>query len=321
VLYVLDILVLTAHFLCVNLASGGPLVGAWLDWRGVRGDGAAARAAVTLARSSLVALVAGAALGLVLGLLRWDTNYRQLWVGPLSYKMHWAAVEAVFSLVLLLGWWLYLPGYAGGKRWATLTRGLVAVLASTNLLYHFPFLFSVAAHLHSRGYDASERINGAAFRRLMVLEETPALAVHVVLASLAVAGVATILVALREESAGGPEARDRLARYGAWWALAPSLLQLPVGLWTLTALPADAQSRIMGDSGLAILVFLAAIGSSLWLMGDLAHVAFGETHRSRLRRVVAAMLTTVALMTAMQQQARGFPQAVQKSSPSAQPSP
>lgn len=304
-LYLLDILVMTAHLVCVNLASGGPLVGAWLDWRGVRGDGAAARGAVTLARWSLAGLAVGAGLGLVLGTLRWDASYRELWLGPLNYKLHWAAAEAIFSLVLLLGWWLCLPGQAGGKRSAALARGFFALLSSANLLYHFPFLFSVAAHLHIRGYDAGDRINGAAFRQLMVMHETPALAVHVSLASLALAGVALIAVALRAERAGGPEVRDRLARCGAWWSLVPSLLQLPVGLWTLTTLPADAQSRIMGDSGLAILVFLAAIGSSLWLLSDLAQVAFGETARSRLWRVMAAMLTTVVLMIAMQQLARG----------------
>jgi hypothetical protein len=235
--------------------------------------------------------------------------------------MHWAVVEAVFSAVLLVGWWRCLPGHAGGKRWAWLTRGFIAILASTNLLYHFPFLFSVAAHLHSRGYEAGERINGAAFRQLMVLHETPALAVHVTLASLAVAGVAVIVMALREERAGGQDVRDWLARCGAWWALAPSLLQLPVGLWTLTALPADAQSRIMGDSGLAVLVFIAAIGCSLWLMGDLAHVAFGETARSRLWRAIAAMFFTVVLMTAMQHFARGFPVTMIEPSPTDTKSP
>src|SRR5947207_6339075 len=58
-------LLLSAHLLCVNVASGGPLVAASLDWRGTRGDGAAAKAAAYLGRASLVGLLAGAALGLV----------------------------------------------------------------------------------------------------------------------------------------------------------------------------------------------------------------------------------------------------------------
>ena len=41
---------LAAHLMCVNVASGGPILGAWLDWLGTRGDEAAAKAAVYLAR-------------------------------------------------------------------------------------------------------------------------------------------------------------------------------------------------------------------------------------------------------------------------------
>ena len=242
-------------------------------------------------------------LGVGLGWLRWDERYRELWTGPLSYKLHWAVVELVFSVILLVGWWLWLPRWSGGRRWAMMVRGVVAVLASTNLLYHFPLLFSVAANLHRRGFAHEGRINGAAFRRLMAAGETPALAVHVALASVAVAGVALIVMGLREQAAGGDEVRSRLGRWGAWWGLAPSLAQLPVGLWTLAALPPDAQSQIMGESSVGILVFVAAMGASLWLMGDLAHVAFGDTTRLRMWRVVGAMIATVFFMTAMHQKA------------------
>jgi hypothetical protein len=77
----------------------------------------------------------------------------------------------------------------------------------------------------------------------------------------------------------------------------------------------------MGDSGLAVLVFIAAVGCSLWLMGDLAHVAFGETARSRLWRAIAAMLITVIFMTAMQHLARGFPVTMIEPSPTETKSP
>jgi hypothetical protein len=44
-------LLLAAHLLCVNVAGGGPIVGAWLDWKGTRGSEAGAGAAEK--RSSL----------------------------------------------------------------------------------------------------------------------------------------------------------------------------------------------------------------------------------------------------------------------------
>src|SRR5438445_295799 len=144
-------ILLAAHLLCVNVASGGPLLGAWLDWRGTRGDEPAATGAVYLARASLIALIAGAALGLLIGWLKWDADYRSLWLGPLSYKLIGAVIEALFSLALMLGWWLWLPGKSGGSTTAVTIRSLLAALAATNLLYHFPLLFSVAANLQAAG--------------------------------------------------------------------------------------------------------------------------------------------------------------------------
>src|SRR4051812_33434103 len=183
------ILLLAAHLLCVNLAAGGPIVGAWLDWRAAGGNDAAARAAKFLAGTSLLGLVAGALLGVAIGWLKWDAEYSALWLGPLSYKLRWAVVEAVFSLVLMLGWWLWLPGRAGGSEWGAATRGLIAVLAATNLLYHFPPLFSVAARLTDTAATSGQEIRGAEFRRLMMTGDVAALSIHVALASIAVAAV------------------------------------------------------------------------------------------------------------------------------------
>ena len=108
-------LLLAAHLLCVNVAAGGPLVAAWLDWRG-RGDEAAGRAAKWLAGWSIAGLLVGALLGVLIGWLKWDAEYRSLWTGPMSYKMHWAGIELIFSLVLMIGWWLWLPGGQAGAR-------------------------------------------------------------------------------------------------------------------------------------------------------------------------------------------------------------
>ena len=56
-------LLLSLHLLCVNAAAGGPLVAAWLDWRGTRGDAAAAGTARYLAGCSVGGLLFGAILG------------------------------------------------------------------------------------------------------------------------------------------------------------------------------------------------------------------------------------------------------------------
>lgn len=305
----LDIVVLAVHLLCVNLACGGPMVAAWLDWRGVRGDGAAAALAVRLGRAALHALAVGAVLGIVVAWLKWDANYRALWNGPLRYKLHWGAVEGLFSAFLLVGWCSLLPKQAGGKRWAAIVRSLVAVVAASNLLYHVPFLMSVAARLHRSGEVTGEVLRGAAFRRIMLEGQTPALVVHVALASVAVAGVALLMIASRRQSDGSETDTARLVRYGAWWALVPSLAQLPVGLWVLSVLPADVQAQIMGNSTVGIIVFLAALGAALWLLSTLANLALGEISPSLVRKAALAMFVTVVLMSAVQHLARRTPAA------------
>jgi hypothetical protein len=309
-------LLLAAHLLCVNVAAGGPLVGAWLDWRG-RADEAAGRAAKWLAGWSLIGLLAGAILGVAIGWLKWDADYRALWTGPLSYKMHWAGIEAIFSLVLMIGWWLWLPGSplspggrgAGGegaKRAIApvIIRGFIAFLASTNLLYHFPILFSVAARLDDTGQTVGERIDGAAFRQLMVVGETPAMAVHMSLASVAVAATMLLGLSLRWQRTGDEASAYQVAIWGGRWALAASVLQLPVGLWALIMLAPDAQGRIMSSGALGMVLFLLSLAAALWLIRELVNVALGDGTRPALIRVMALMLTTVVLMAAMQQHTR-----------------
>jgi hypothetical protein len=296
-------LLLAAHLVCVNVAAGGPLVAAWLDWRS-RGDDVAGRAAKWLAGWSLVGFLAGAVLGVAIGWLKWDADYRSLWAGPLSYKLHWAGIEAIFSLVLMIGWWLWLPGKSRGGVVAASTRVALALLASTNLLYHFPILFSVAARLDDTGQTAGERIGGADFRRLMVVGETPAMAVHVTLASVAVAATMLLGLSLRWRQTGDEAGAYKVALWGGRWALGASVLQLPVGLWTLIALTPDAQGRIMGNSALGMALFMLSLAAALWLIRELVNVALGDGTRPALIRVMTLMIATVVLMTAMQQHTR-----------------
>jgi hypothetical protein len=300
----LETLLLAAHLMCVNVASGGPLVAAWLDWRGTRGDTAAAKGAVYLARASLLGLILGGLLGFLIGWIKWDADYRSLWLGPLSYKLHWAGIELAFSILLTVGWWLWLPGKAGGSFRSMATRGLIAVLAATNLLYHFPILFAVADRLASTGQTQGEQITGAAFRRLMVEGEAPALAVHVTLASVAMAGIMLLGLSLRWLKRGETAPAKRIAVWGGRIALLPTVLQAPVGLWTLATMPADAQSSLMGESAVGTLLLAGSLLAAFWLVNDLVKVAMSEVSRSLLIRVMAAMLVTVLLMTAMQRQTR-----------------
>ena len=296
------ILVLIFHLLAVNVAAGAPIVCVWLEWRG---DSVARKAAAYLGWLALVTLVVGGLLGAALGWLKWTPEYRDLWTGPLSYKLHWGGLELLFSLALATAYWLLARGRGGESRgWRTL-RGAIALVSGTNLLYHFPPLFIVAGQLHATGGTSGEVLRGAAFRQLAAAGESPALAVHVALASVAVAGAMLLGLALKWQRRNeAPADVAAVAGWGGAWALVASLLQLPVGLWTLAVLPASDQSRLMGSDPLATALFLASMLAALWLLREFVSVVMGETTRPILLRAMAAMLVVVALMTAMQQAMR-----------------
>jgi hypothetical protein len=301
--FIVEILVFSAHLMCMNVAAGGPLVGIWLDWRSRRGDPLAVSAGRYLAAASLAAFVIGSLLGLLLGWLLWTPEYANLWLGPLGYKLKWGVLELAFSALVLVVIWLWRAKAEQGR--GRLGRSLLALLTSTNLLYHFPVLFVIAGRLADERYARDVVLRGAAFREMMFARETPAIAVHFTLASLAMAGVLLIGYALRLARQGREKSEaDRVAIWGAGWTFAASLAQLPVGLWVLFALPTRMQNSLMGNDTVATIFFLASLLAAFWLLRELAGIVLGDTDRKSLIRAMVALIVVVLLMTAMHQWAR-----------------
>lgn len=300
-------LLLGSHLICVNLAAGGPLLAARLDWLAHRQrDASTLAAARWLAGVSLAALLLGAVLGLALAWVRWSPQYRLLWSGPLRDKLFWATWEFLFSLLLLVGWCWSLPRRCDTQRWPAAARGLMATLAATNLLYHFPFLFGVARRLVDRGLPNGEPLPRAVFRGLMVQQELPALAVHVAVTSLAVAGGMLLLLArmwLRQQQSAQAQA---VAALGGRWALAGSLAQFPVGLWLLITLPPTGQSQILGGDTWATLLFVVSLSLAVLLVFQLAHLLAAPPTPRLLLTTAATLVATVLLMTALYDQARAM---------------
>src|SRR5437868_6877561 len=194
----LQIPLLSLHLICMNVAAGAPLVCIWLEWKLRRkNDNVAIVAADYLAAATVVTLVAGSLLGLVMGWLLWTKEYAAIWTERLSHKMHWGALELLFSLVLLAGYWLWrrrssVSGVAG-----LVGKSALLLLASTNLLYHFPPLFLIAGKLADGSQPGGEAVRGKLFIHEMLSGEVPSLWVHFTLASLAMAGMMLLGLALR----------------------------------------------------------------------------------------------------------------------------
>jgi hypothetical protein len=282
---------LAAHLVAMNVAGAGPIVALWFERKEAAGDALAGRCATWLAKVGLASLVAGGLLGTVLGALLWTPNYADLWLGPMRYKAAWAIGEYAFSLVLGVAY------LVGRNRFATrwrVARCVLLLLSGTNLLYHFPVLFSVATTVYFADLPSAAALSAAEFRQWMMRPEVLSRALHVVVASFAVTGVALMFRAATVES---NDDRVRLARWGAHWALWTSLLQLPIGLWLLMSLPGTWQARAMGEDPIATGMLLTSLVLSFFLLQDLASIVFGEVQLRLSWRTLLLMALVVLLMT------------------------
>jgi hypothetical protein len=285
---------LALHLLCVNVAAAGPLASIFFEWKEGRGDALAGRTASYLGLAALVTLLVGGLLGLAIGALSWDDRFATVWTTTMSYKARWGVGEVVFSLLLAVAY-VALRRTPTRLRWL---RNLMLFLSGSNLLYHFPFLFTVASDMVLTS-DKPGPMSASEFRSWMMHPDVLARVAHVMLASFAATGVLLIGFGMRlkRQQDVAPDEAQRVVRWGGWLALIPSMLQVPVGLWLIAALPGDWQARLVGGDVPAIGMFAVSILLAFFLLQDLASIAFGEVARKHQVRSMALLVLVVLLMT------------------------
>lgn len=313
-------LLLATHLMAASVASIGPLLCVWLESPAARGDRVARRLAHSLAWHALAALALTAAVGMFQGWLAWDDDYRSA-VDKLGPKVFYGILELLFSAVLMaclaVSWQRQrrrdaeaaIPSPAEvapaevaplRRRWL---RVALAILAGTNLAYHFPILMVVLARLVTGEDPAASVLTAADFRQRIIEPAVFARCLHFWLASVAVTGGWLLAIAWRW---GGDDAAP-IARWGARLAVVPTLLQLPSGIWLLSELPPLRQSRLLGGDGLATAAFATSVLLALWLLNQLAAIGFGETDRPRLGRAAATLVAVLTLMAYVLRSANGAP--------------
>lgn len=290
-------LLLTFHLLAMNLAAGGPVVAAWLLGRGDDGRVLATR----LAGSSAAALAWGSLLGGVTLLIPNPALRAAMARFPAS--AYWfAAIEALFSLACVVAIWRC-GAMLQRRRWLA---WLLAVASSTNLLYHFPPWLAVLGRLTTEpAWGPRGMLERPDVLALINTGEPIALTVHISLASLAVPAMVAMWMWIG--SAGRRREPDHAARVIpglSWWALAPTLLQLPAGIWLLVAASPGVRRAVMGGDAIASACFLASLPTALLLTQRLATLALGDADAPNIRRAAWLMLATVTLMTGALRAAR-----------------
>jgi hypothetical protein len=302
-------LVMSAHLACVNIAAVGPLFCIALEIRANRSVLSEADAVGKwLAHVCCKLLLAGIVLGLVLVGIKWlrgdDSFFMALQRIPYG-RLKWGVAEIAFYFACMLptaAFWLGLR--QGCARWL---HRLLAVLAATNLMYHFPPLFAVIHQLGRRG-EVTKAIDNAEFLGLTMQPEVVAMVIHHLIAGIAITGVVVMVRSRRlldnvDDSAD--ERRGELAtfiRRAAWTSLVASLFQIPVGIWLLLEIPVAARDQLLGGSDLfAILWFVLSMLAALTMLYALALVGLGEIDRKSVRAAVVRLSIVIVAMTALAQ--------------------
>ncbi|PHS05514.1 MAG: hypothetical protein COA78_15195 [Blastopirellula sp.] len=283
----------------MNLASVGPLVAIWLDRRdGKQLDEISGDLGKKLLWWSLAAFLVGMTLGVAQGFILYlqaDENFFRVLARVWDTKIFFGFWELAFYAVCLFG---YIAWWQWGKRqsiWAIVVTRLLAILAATNLLYHFPMLFSIIRMIANSADKSTETIHAKEFLLYMAEGGVGWLSIHFTLASIAVTGLFVSLLCLRyfKENESSPVVIGR----GALISLFASVTQIPVGLAFLLSISKAEQSALMGGNILASVTFFVALLSALWLMHLTSSVAFFDREKKQVFKTCGVLVFTVLTMT------------------------
>ncbi len=292
-------ILLALHLVCVNIAAVGPLaciglacrerknptgsnngIGRWLAW--------------LCCSLLLVGMLLGGLEILVYYLSGERAFFEALHRVPHS-RLHWAPAELLFYFVCMLPvaiWWKSLA-----RR--PLLLGLLALLAATNLIYHFAPLFVIITQLKASG---AEVLTGSQFRERLLSAELLARVTHHLLSAVAVVAMVLALRASRNQTGSEPEQNldaQRLVQSAARWAMAATLLEIPSGIWFLSAISESPRTALLGGAPLVSAWFVVALVLVFLLLQKLFAVAAGETDRRSVTTAAGLLLAVIVLMSGL----------------------
>lgn len=291
------IALVTLHVLVANISATVPLYAIWLDWWEVACKyPSAGDFSGRLILNSLYAVLLAIAIGLVMLFFPIHASQTSPWeffgTLPSGVRMNFVG-EIAFHLVLV-GAALWLWRRPHPSRANRVVRRVLALLAATNLLYHFPLFFTALASLANSGVLPTGGIDAAAWRGIRFSQAVLPLALHHWLAAVAAGGSAVVYWSTCSKN----DANTSAARSGAIPALAATMLQIPSGIYLVTSLPNPWQEKLMGQSALASGFFLIGILAAVFLMHQLAKACRGDLQRRHATMLVGNLALVTALMTA-----------------------
>ena len=280
---------LAVHLVCMNVSSAGPLLCLWLERHRKKDPDLGLRVGQDLLRASLVFFFVGALLGLVMAGVLWLSGNTEFFdvLKIFGSRVFWGVWELVFFVACVF-WQLKL--WKKTSRASVIGRCFLGVLASTNLMYHFPPLFTAMAEYAGTDFDSTYRLTSADYRGLIFNTRTMSISMHFWLASIAVTG-AWLMFKYRKLESKWP------VQMGARFALLATAFQMAVGLWVVISLPNVRQDLVMGGNMIATSTLAVSLGLSVFLLNKLTAVALGQPEPKDTVKATHTMMLIVGLMS------------------------
>ena len=258
------------------------------------------------ARASLLALAVGIAAGCLELAILWLADDRDFWraLGSVAAGRLWFSLAELIFFALCMAAYLWLAGRPVRRP---RLAAILALLASLDVMAHFPPLFTMLNLLADRPNLFARRLESPLYRSLLFDPEVLSMTVHVYLAAIAVAAVMVMYRAARLDAEASTTSRgppSALVLSSARAAVLATTLQLPVGVSVLLSVPNRLRDALLGEDLLATLPFACGILATFALLHPLAAVALGDRDSRQVRRALVLMLATILFMTATLQRVR-----------------
>ena len=311
---VLKSLLLAAHLLVMNIAAAGPLAAVVIQFCGTGQHDDLRRLGRKIAASSLACLFIGLVIGLLSGVVMWQTGEDRFFQALARFPSKiffgvWELAFYVLCMGIYIAWWFRPPK----SLVPNLLFALVGLAAASNMLLQFHALMTAIAHIAATE-PIGEDIGPGAFRELIFTPHLMSRWLHIWMASFATTGLFVSWYALRvasnelgeqeDDNTAGDPLQSAVA-CGGRVALAATLLQIPLGMWLLLNSPQAEQSRLMGGDWLATGLFLASLIAAIALMHQLAAIALGSGDSRNIKIASVTLVLTILFMSATLLLARG----------------
>jgi cytochrome bd-type quinol oxidase subunit 2 len=253
-IFVLAILA-TFHLILVTVGAVTPLINIFYEWLERGPDDPRYQLNNRLAQFSIMAWIAGAIFGLLLGVASWSDELSGA-LSRLSSKVNYGIIEYFFSLVLMVAYLFWRKRVDKPGIIHRSLRCLFPLAAGTNSIYHFPVLFAVVGELQRRGIWNGEVINASQFRQEWLVQAIVwSKSIHVVTAGVAFAGMTLLMIAAKAQRQNDEPLYRTAALAGARLALLAVVAQILTGFWLITSLDPVQQKLLMGGDTFATLAF------------------------------------------------------------------